>query len=170
MTDMTVAQALRLVAKIKGQLKTQLERAAASVSFVDGQPPAFAFPEAMEQAKSLRAHLIILQTRVSVTNAQTAVDTSVGRFITATEVVRELEELRGQIKWLKDLNVRAHKETVEDTTDYDDDMKRVRIQRKWHCALPEASKAKLVDELQARFDALNEAIEKSNNGTALAGQ
>jgi len=167
MADMTLSQALRQVKKIKGDLKERLDRSKAAVTYKAENPPAFAFGQCTEQAETLRQKLVTLQTRVAVTNALTKVEID-GQVVVLAWAVRHLEELKSRISWLKELPVRAQKDTKEEDWDYDDDGKRRRVQVPWKCDLPEAERASQVEKLQADFDRCNDAVEKANHATILA--
>jgi uncharacterized protein YaaR (DUF327 family) len=167
MSEMTLSQALRQVKKIKGDLKERLDRAHSSVSYKEEAKPAFGFKQSLDQAELLREKLINFQTRITITNAQTRIEFD-GKPLSMTQAVRTLEELKGRIKWFKELPVRAQVETKDDDWDYDDEGKRRRVQVRWKCDLPESERAATVEKLQDQFDRLNDAVEKANHSTVLA--
>lgn len=166
---MTIAQALRRIAKLKGEHKELLERAAAAVSYPIKQPPAFEFPAMMEQAQLKRAELVGLEAALRVTNAMTKVEFS-GRTASLTEATIVLQEYKSHIAWLRGLAVRAHEQTFDESFDFNDEMKRVKTVTEYTCELPEAKRAALVAETQTKFDDLNDIVESVNHRTSLIKQ
>lgn len=166
---MTIAQVLRRISKLKGEHKELLERAAAAVTYPAKQRPAFDFASTMEQAQTKRAELVGLEAALRVTNAVTKVEFS-GRSASLTEATIVLQEYKSHIAWLRGLTVRAHETTVDESLEYNDEMKRVKTVTEYACALPEAKRAALVAETQAKFDDLNDIVEGVNHRTPLVKQ
>lgn len=170
---MTISQALRKIKKLKGQLAECTARAGASVSYPAAHPPAFVFGSMLDQATALRKEITRLETRLAVTNAITmlADPKAVIVGMCLTHVVRELQEIKSEIAWLKTLPVRAHVDTIQEEIEwtYEADNKRVRREIPWRCELPEDKRSALVDALQERFDRLNDLIERANHTTVLTG-
>ena len=169
---MTVADALRHIATLKGQMGEQRKRAEASVMWtetkeVGEEKPAFELKACMEKSVVVREQLVRLQAAVHHANVGAKIDWD-GRSMTVDEAVRWREECKSEIKWLKDLTVQAQSKITREEFGYDDDGKRVRVVKIHHCALPEAERARLVDEAQARHDRINMLIEKSNRKTEIA--
>ncbi len=166
MPTMTISQGLRAVKKLKGQLAETLERAQRAVTYRKEQEPAFKFPAMIEMANGYRNQLVELESRIACTNATTKVDCD-GQTVALASVIRQLQELKGQIAWYKGLTVRARAETVEDETEYNDEGKRFSKKAIWACDLPESEQAARVDQLQTKFDRLNDLVEKTNHVTEL---
>ncbi len=167
MSDITLAQALRQVKKLKGSLSDHLDRAKGSISFRLDNQPAFDFKASVEQAESFRVRLLDLESRIAVTNAVTSFqwhDSTVPLF----RVVRELQELKSRISWVKALPVRARPQTFDAERDYGDDGKITTVKSEVRCDLPEADRASLLEKLQEEFDQLNDAVEKVNHATKLS--
>lgn len=175
MSEMTLSEALRLKAKIQGQLKELRDRAAASVSYLEKSPPAFPLGPTLERIDQLRGELSRLAARIEVTNATTPLDVAlpggtVRHFNSLTEVVKELQSAKGHLAWIKGLVTRAQADTVDESNEYSTAVEKyVMVERRWRCDLPEAARAAMAEQLQDMFDALNGAIEKVNSATPLAG-
>lgn len=166
MSEMTLSQALRHAKKLKGQLAEVTGRAKAGVSYKDSQKPAFEFKASMEKASALRKDLLEMTTRIRVTNAVTTLEFG-GRTIHMSEAVAKLEDLKGEIAWVKELPVKAQASVEESEYDYNDAGQRVMVKTRWTCELPEAQRADVVEKLQEEFDRLNDAVERVNHVTPL---
>lgn len=166
MSDLTISQALRRIKKLKGELAEYTTLAHDSVSYQVNREPAFKFSECMEKAQVARGELLILQSRLAITNAQTTVKYD-GKEMTLSQATRQLEEYKGQIKFIEGLPVRDHEKTYEDTFEYNDAMQRIKTSHEFRCELPKAKQVEAVRSFKEKFDALNDAVENTNNRTAL---
>jgi hypothetical protein len=164
MEKMTVSQALRRIAKLKGQISELRTRAAAGVSYKSADKPAFDFKECVKSIAKTQTELVDLQTRIAVANANTTL-TFGDQTLSLTEAIIQLQSMKGDIVWLKSLASRAQSETEERDYDFDDDGKRKYIPVKWTCDLPEADRAGAVDVAQKKFDELNDEVERMNHTT-----
>jgi len=89
--------------------------------------------------------------------------------ITLAHAVKILQELKGQIAWLKSLPCLANESVTTTDSQWDDDnSKYVKQQITTLCSLPEADRAEMVDNLQDEFDSLNGAVEALNQTTKLS--
>ena len=122
--DMTISQALRAIAKLKGAYKESLERAAAGVTFDMRSKPAYDFSATLEEANKKRDELIQLEAALRVTNATTSFDYK-GCNVTLTEATILLQEHKARIAWLRTLSVQPHADVTVETVDYDEEGKRV---------------------------------------------
>lgn len=167
MENMTIAQALRKINKLKGQLKEALEHAAGSVHYFEDTKPAYSFEASLQEADKFRKELIALETRLRCKNAVTLLDFQ-ETSMTLAEATCRLQELRGQIAWLKTLPSLPQAAQDQMERHYDDIankwMTTVRVHR---CDLPEVQRTNLVKSLQDDFDALNDAVESLNHRTKL---
>jgi hypothetical protein len=166
---MTIAQTLRRIAKLKGEYKESLERAAGSVTHEEKQPPAFSFGTCLEEADGKRQELIRLEAALRIANAQTKVDYE-GRSITLAEATVWLQEFKGRIAWLRGLAVRPQEVTADRTNEYitvDGGNKYAAVERLFRCHLPEARRAQSVAEVQKKFDDLNDLVESANHRTSV---
>lgn len=166
MADLTISQGLRQAKKLKGQLAELQNRAFTSVSYKASQKPAFDFADTLAKLESVRAELVSLETRIALANARATVQCD-GADVPLVQAVRQLQELKGSIAWLKTLPSRAQTDTTEDEWDFTDDGKRTKLPVPWKCDLPEADRAAKAEALQAKFDALNDAVERANHTTVL---
>ena len=166
MSELTISQGLRRIKKLKGELAEHTARASASVAYQVGREPAFKFNECMEKAQVARAELLTLQSRLAITNAQTIVKFD-GKEMTLSQATRQLEEFKGQIKFIEALPVRDHEKSNEDSFEYGDDMKRIKTTHEWRCDLPKAKQAEAIKGFKEKFDVLNDAVETTNHRTVL---
>lgn len=162
MSDMTISQALRKMAKLKADVAAWRARASAAVTFQEDSPPAYTFADCMEKAVLAQADLSSLKSLVAVKNATTEVE---GKSLAFCLVL--LQEMKGTLEWLKSLPVRAQPKTVTESRDYDDEGKVFTKKTQFICQMTEADRDAKVAEIQAQFDALNDAVETTNGRTLL---
>lgn len=166
-SDMTIAQAIRLVSKLKGQLGELQARGLTCVTFKVSEEPAFQFQKTCDDIAAVSAKLVDIQSRVAAAGATVSL-TWEGNLVRLGKAVRLAQEMRSQIAWLKTLPVRAQATTTTSETEYDFAVeKHVRRDIPWTCSLPEAARAEQIQVLQDRFDALNGLIETTNHSTPL---
>lgn len=161
---MTIAQALRRIKKLKGQIAEHHQRAVAGVSYDITKLPAFRYAEEVAAMLSLQDEMVALEARVAVANAiYTVVMDS--QEVKLARVIRQLQELKGRIAFLKGLNLRN--ETVKDRqTEWDDnEMKHInRVSEiTFRSDLSEASRDAQVRSFQDQFEALNNLVEDANH-------
>ena len=174
----TISQGLRLVKKLKNQLTENLSRASLAVSYDTKNPPAFEYQLSLAEANRVRNELISLETRIAVANATTVLElepsfrSELG--LTSDPVmihaVRLLQELKGQITWVRALNSKARASTVssnEETVYINGQYTTVFNEVTTVCSLPELERSDLVASLQDRFDRLNDLVETKNHQTVL---
>ncbi len=163
-TKTTIAQALRRIKKLKGQIAEHTQRALASVSYEKDKVPAFRFHEEMLARASAQRELLDLQSRVAVANAKATVQDG-SETITHAEAVRRLQEIKGEIAFLKSLHIRN--ETVKDRSQEWDDIESKHIVRVvetvWVSDLSEKDRDAQIKVLQDRFEVLNNAVEDHNH-------
>jgi hypothetical protein len=161
---MTIAQALRRIKKIKGQIAEHQERARAGVSYDISKVPAFRFAEADEAMQKLQTELVGLESSVAVANAQGTVQFN-GKSVVLAAAIRTLQELKGRIAFLKGLHLRN--ETVQArTNDWDDtEMKHISrvTETTYKSDLSEQDRDRQVKALQDQFESLNNAVENANH-------
>ena len=165
MSELTISQALRNAARLKGKLAEYRARAASSVTYRALSKPAYNFDSTLKQIESARSELIVLESRIAITNSLTKVEFG-GKEITLVQAVKLLQEFKGELAWLKGLNVRASEKTHDNEVVYlkgEHTTQQVDVT----CDLPEAKRADRVDEVQSSFDALNDLVEKKNHETPL---
>jgi hypothetical protein len=161
----TIAQALRRIKKLKGQIAEYSARAQQSVSYVQGKVPAFRFQTAMTQMAEARRELLDLESRVAVANAKKTVTDQFGNKVTLAFAIRQLQELKGQIAFLRGLNLRA--ETVKEREQsWDDEQSKhiIRINEVTYVSdLTEQARADQIKNLQDEFEMLNNIVEEANH-------
>jgi len=170
MTQMTIAEALREVADVKGKIDDWSKRFGPAVFWYEEDPPAFEFANVRESMNMLVKRLVELQTAIAMANAATTLEWQ-GKTIPLALAVRTLSELKGAKKKVEILVVRNAEAGTEaqQEMDYDDEGKRFvkKTQRPWKCALPTAKQAALLDSLQEKFNKLNNAVETVNHKTLI---
>lgn len=162
--QMTIAQALRRIKKLKGIIAENEHRAKSGVSYESTKIPAFDFKEAMEKMFATQDEMVQLEARVAIANATASVQDGSNGIVLAV-AVRTLQELKGRIAFLKGLSLRS--ETVKDRqTEWDDnEMKHIsRVTETVYISdLSEKDRDAEVKKLQDRFEALNNSVEDSNH-------
>lgn len=164
MEKMTIAQALRRVKKIKGQIAEHEQRAKVGCSYEKDKMPAFTFKEAVESMYKLQDEMVGLESRIAVANSQNNVALE-NNAVSLAYAIRQLQELKGRISFLKGLVIRN--EVVKNrTSDWDDqEMKHItRVEEVAYCSdLSEIDRDKQVKELQNLFEELNNKVEDLNH-------
>jgi hypothetical protein len=165
----TVAQALRRVKKLKGQIAEHTQHITEGVSYVSTKVPAFRFESEMSALAAARDEMINLEARVAVANANTTVKDGNGRTVTLAHAIRQLQELKSEIALLKSLNLRN--EVVREREQEWDDTEcktLTRINEVTHVSdLSETDRSTRVKQLQNRFEALNNTVEDANHTTTV---
>jgi len=161
---LTIAQALRRIKNLKGQIAEHSQRCTAGVSYPVDKVPAFRYRESVDAMALAQAEMIDLEARVAVANA-TATVTDEGNEMVLAKAIRTLQEFKGNITFLKGLNLRAETVKVR-TQDWDEvEMKTLsRVEETTYVSdLTEQERDKNVKALQARFEALNNLVENANH-------
>lgn len=165
---MNIAQALRRIKQLKGQMAELTARAASVVSYQQGKEPDFKFGDVRGEIATVREELIRLEAAVARANATTTVEAD-GKRMTIAEAIRRLQEVKAEKAWLAGLRLRyGTEETFE--VDYDPETGRP-VRRKetvvWVSGLTEPDRVAQLKELQDRFDRINDAVETANHRTDL---
>lgn len=164
MSNMTIAQALRRVKKLKGQIAEHEQRAKAGVSYVSTKVPAFRFTEERLAMNLAQSEMLDLESRIAVANATAQVAIGSESF-SMTKAVRALQELKGQIAFLKGLNLRS--EVVRERESEFSDEKGAYVTRfnevTWVSDLSEVDRDRQVKDLQSQFESLNNEVEDMNH-------
>lgn len=162
---MTISQALRAIAKLKGQIKETQAKAHACVVYSKANPPAYKFKTCKEQLIEMQTQLRDLEVRLRRTNAVTNIHLGTGQFTLTYATVR-LQELKGWIAWLRSLPTQAHAEvTTESPRNIGGQY--VLVPSTQLCDLPEADRDTEIRALQSAFDEINDAVEATNHRTEL---
>jgi hypothetical protein len=168
MSQLTISQSLRRIKRVKGKIAEYKTRAVQSVSHVKDKKPTFDFKAVREQLAAAKEELIGLESAVAVANAARTV-TFEGREMRLAEAIRRLQELKDEMSWLPQLNLR---EGVERTSEFEWDESKgvqVRVVREiTHVShLSEVERVAELDMLRDRFEALNGLVESANHTTTV---
>jgi uncharacterized protein YbjQ (UPF0145 family) len=164
----TISQALRKIAKLKGQIGEYRIRACAGVSYRAESKPAFDFKDCMIKATEAQKELLNLQTQIAIANAKTTTSVDGKNIITIAEAVLKLQQMKGDIAWLKTLVARPQTMTEEKIREYDENTaKYIMTSVKWMCDMSESERADAVEYTQKEFDELNDAVERVNHTTII---
>lgn len=161
----TIAQALRRIKKLKGQIAEHSTRAQQGVSYVSTKVPAFRFADAVEALRAAREEMLDLESRVAVANAKKTLTTQDGRKVSLARAVRELQELKGEIALLRGLNLRSETVRERETEWNDDQLKNITrfTEVTYQSDLTEQSRDSQIKALQDAFEVLNNAVEEANH-------
>lgn len=161
---LTIAQALRKIKKLKGQIAEHEQRAKAGVSYDVNKVPAFRYTDSVNAMFQLQDEVVALEARVAVANANAKVKDG-NEEVSLARAIRTLQELKGRLAFLKGLHLR--RETVKDRqTEWDDDqMKNVTrvTETTYSSDLSEVERDQQIKALQDRFESLNNAVEDANH-------
>jgi hypothetical protein len=165
MSELTISQALRAIARLKGNLTKYKERAFEGVTYRLDAVPAYRFSDMMEKIDTARGDLVLLEARVAITNATTKIAFD-GKQLTLTQALKQLQEFKDELAWLATLPVRPGEttksyENVHRAGGYET------VAVDYKCDFPEARRSDRIDVVQAKFDALNDALERKNHETPL---
>lgn len=169
MQTQTISQTLRTIKRLKGKMSDLATRASASVSHEAGKPPHFEFGATRAELGRVREELILAESAVAEANATTRI-TFEGRTMTLAEAIRRLQEIKSEISWVTGLNLREGTERLQDGFDWDESLRRRTPQTRevtYVTSLKETERVVQIDELQGRFERLNDAVETANHRTAV---
>lgn len=159
----TIAQALKQATRLQGRIDALKKRAASCVSWRKDQPSEFDFNKLVSERMDLITELVELKARIDAANARTMV-TFEDREMSQAQAIREERELRGQIRFYKDLVLTYGSERVQTGTDhrtYEPTYETV----EYESAMTEAKRVELLDDLQCRINDLNDNVIDVANGT-----
>lgn len=165
----TVAQALRRVKKLKGQIAEHTQHITEGVSYVSTKVPAFRFESEMSALVLARDEMINLESRVAVANANTTITDSNGRTVTLAHAIRQLQEMKSEIALLKGLNLRSEVVREREQEWSDAECKTLtRVNEVTYVSdLSETDRSTRVKQLQNRFESLNNVVEDANHTVAV---
>ncbi|MCZ2224265.1 MAG: DIP1984 family protein [Chitinophagales bacterium] len=165
---MNISEALRRIKKLKGVVAQESGRMKTSVSHLENEPPAFDFKESLLAYEKAKSELVSLEGRLAKTNGVTTIDFG-GKKVSLAEAIRQLQELRGDITLFKELVLRNSVEKTKESS-YDEDKEKyvyTTVTQKWVSAISEREREEAVNNLETKFEALNNAVEKANHSTSL---
>lgn len=167
-TKITIAQALRRIKKLKGQIAEHTQRAQQSVSYEQGKLPAFRFNEEVLALKAAQNEMVDLQARVAIANAKATIQDGADT-LSHSEAIRRLQEMKGEIAFLRGLNLRN--ETIKSREQDFDEAKGTYVMRVtetvWVADLSEQERDRQVRQLQDHFETLNNVVEDHNHKVAV---
>lgn len=164
MSNMTIAQALRRVKKLKGSIAEHSSRAVMGVSYMEGKEPAFRFDSEMKILAEEKSEMVDLESRIAVANANNSVLHD-GKQISLSKAIRLLQEMKGDLAFMKSLNIRT--DTVREREQNWDDNKATYVytykEVKYMSDLSEHDRDAAVKVLQNSFEELNNSVEDANH-------
>lgn len=164
MSGTTISAALRRIRKLKGQIAEDRGAAFKMNSWPAGQEPPFRFDVLVGRSDVATQELIKLSAAVAEANAMHAINHD-GQEMTLQCAIKTLQELKGQIAWLKSLSCLPHtsqNHEIEQKTGYGQPAAPPRVVQVL-CAFTEPMRVEKVRALQDKFDALNDALEARNH-------
>lgn len=162
--DITIAQALRKVKKLKGLVAEHQQRAVAGVSYDVEKVPSFRFEEQTKAMKAAKDEMVDLESRVAVANATSLVMLGTDS-MTLAKAIRSMQEIKGEIVFLKGLNLRNETIREREVEWSDTELKSITRYKevKFVSDLSEQDRDKQIKDLQNRFDDLNNLVETANH-------
>lgn len=160
----TIAQALRRVKKLKGQVAEHTSRATMGVSYDSTKVPAFRFEAEMVALAGAKEEMVELESRIAVANALNKVKDD-SEEITLAKAIRRLQEIKGDIAHLKSLSLRAETVRNKEQEWSDEHLKHIThvTEVTFVSDLTEQLRDAKVKALQNRFEVLNNAVEDANH-------
>lgn len=165
---LTIAQALRKIKKLKGEIGIETQRAHSSISYVEGAVPDYNFKDSTNKRASLVEELLNLEEKVAVANAITKITFNDGVSLTLSGLIRRMQEIKSSISFYEALVLRKPEEISEYV--YDDNMNKNVVVKKvvqWKSDISVVEKDAAVKELKDRFDNLNNILETMNHSTKI---
>ena len=162
--NLTVAQALRRIKKLKGLVSDHQTKATNGVSYVSDKVPAFRFADELLSATEAVNEMVDLESRVAVANATAQLQEG-DKSLTLAKAIRTLQEIKGQITFYRGLDLRSGLEkTRESNWDDNSDKAISRIVETLYISdLTEQDRDSRIKVLQDRFEDLNNLVEDANH-------
>lgn len=167
---MNIATALRRIKALKNTIGTLTSRMKTTVLFDADAAPAFEFEKIVAEREAAVSEMLVIEAKVAGKNATVRIDGGHGPL--AIAAIRELQELKSQIALYNELPTQPREERIvkSETVDWDYEQQpprrvKVEVQTRFLCKLPEAEKAKKIEELKSRFEQLNARLESFNHST-----
>lgn len=161
MSRISIAKALRLRKTIKGEIADLTRRAMGCVAWVEGKHRDFEFNAVDAQRKAKVENLVMLETAIARSNAVNTA-TWQGQDVTLAELIRRQVELKGELTFVAGLSLQHGPQRVA-TGEYDDRRHPVYTTETWASAYTEPERVKLLEELRAQCELLNETLEEANH-------
>jgi hypothetical protein len=168
MSNLTIAQGLRRIKKLKGELAEHTTRAQAGVSYLSTTVPAFRYTEEKALMQACKNEMVDLESRIAIANATVKVKFN-GNEVLLARAIRELQEVKGEIAFLKGLNLRT--ETIrEKEQEYDEDREKFvsrYTEKVFLSDLSEKERDQQVKVLMDKFEQLNNVLEDANHSSLI---
>lgn len=162
-TRISIAKALRIRKALKGEIADLTRRAMGCVAWVEGKHKDFEFSAVDAARKAKVENLVLLETAIARSNAVSTA-TWQGREGPLAELIRRQVELKGELTFVAGLSLQHGPQRVA-TGEYDDRRHQVYTTETWSSAYTEPERVKLLEELRAQCEALNETLEEANHRT-----
>lgn len=170
MGKMTISQGLRLIKKLKGEIAELTARATQSVSYDEKSPPVYDYDEVSKERDDTILKMVMVEGEVAKANAtKTITDPSTKKPITLALAIRILQEMKGQIAFLKSLAIKEGKETKKER-EWDEDEGKTLLKTTetvWITKLKVKDRDNKMKNLKDQFDALNNEVERANHITTI---
>ena len=165
--SMTIAQALRRIAKLKGSIGEHYGNAIKAVSYDTTKVPVFSFDDELALMRKDQEEMVDLQTRVAVANANTSFQTIDGLTMSLVKAIKSLDETKGLIKFYTILPIRNEKVKEKEQEWNEEKSMYVNITKEveFVSALTEKDRTKKVSSLKDSFEELNNLVEDLNHRT-----
>ncbi|TAL50031.1 hypothetical protein EPN81_04000 [Patescibacteria group bacterium] len=161
---LTIARALRRAKTLEGRVAELTKRLSSTTTWREDAPPAFEFEATLKEHDAAVEELLQLRTGVARANATATLEFE-GRTMCLTEAIRRQAELKGRLTLFAGFSLRAGVERVH--VGYDE-RHRPSYEEVAHTAVwSEPERANKLEELRARLESLNEALETANHGTVV---
>jgi hypothetical protein len=168
---MNIGQALRRLGILKGRVAQWEQRARQSNVVGEDEKPTYQYQECVDERQKYLDELISLGAKVAEANARNTI-TYKDKEITLSEAIRRLDNLKGEIAWVKSIPALSHTEvtTQRDKREWDE-KERTHVYREvpytQKCTLNERAKERRLDQLQEDFDELNSLVDGANNSISV---
>lgn len=170
-TPRTIAQGLRRIKDLQGNIARLDAKIVASAKWTQGEEPAYKLEELVTERDSVENELTSLRTRIAVANATNEV-TIEGKSMLLVSAVHQQTELKGRIALYSKVPAQPRNKVTVKKNDvqYDEVTERavrIPVETVTCSAWTERERSEKVDALQAELRGLDEALQDANHTTAL---
>ncbi len=163
---LTIAQGLRALKRMRGDLANVRGRLANSSSWQKGKKPEYPFSECLKRQQELTAEFTHLHSRLLRANATNTVSFD-GQDIPLCEALLILNEIKGEIAIFSSLDLREGKMEREPRYNIHSGGAIPSEPIIFERAISERERDDSIEELKQRFERLNDAVETVNHTTLL---
>ena len=168
MAKMTIAQALRKVKKLKGDLADLNAKVKMGCTFEKTKVPAFSFSDSYKKFKETSQELIELQSKIAIANSKNSIKVD-KRSISLALAARETQEIRSEISLLKELLIRNEVVKTPDRN-WDEITEKYVLkitETEYVSSLSEIERDTMIKELEAKYESINNALESANHSVTV---